>query len=188
MAAMVAVWVSGCRKHSSVVSFPSAPITTSAPSAQSDLKFLDMMTAHHERAVILWRDAATRATHPELRDFAVKAIEEQHREMFLMKMWRDRWFTGTPVSTVPEARNAADGGMPIADRVSGPAFDEAFLAMMITHHQQAAEMARSASSDAELPEIRKLAQIIVDQQDEEVKTMQSWQSAWTKRRTDAVRP
>ncbi|HVT04023.1 MAG TPA: DUF305 domain-containing protein [Thermoanaerobaculia bacterium] len=153
-------------------------MTPGGPSPQGDLKFLDMMTAHHERAVVLWRDAATRASHPELRDFAVKAIEEQHREMFLMKLWRDRWFAGAPVSTGPKESIAAEGGMTIADRVSGPAFDEAFLAMMITHHKRAAEMARSAASDAELPEIRKLAQIIVDQQDEEVKTMQSWQKAW----------
>jgi len=64
------------------------------------------------------------------------------------------------------------------DTASGAAFDEAFLAMMIPHHQRAAAMARNVAATGELPEIRKLAQIIVDQQDDEVNSMEAWQQAW----------
>lgn len=163
-----------CRRTAEPPLAPPAARSTIEPSSQHDQEFLDTLTAHHQRAVLLWQEAATRASHRELRDFAIKAVEEQRREIFLMKMWRDRWFAGEPVS--PMSR---DDGMPMpGSNVTGPAFDKAFLAMMVPHHQEAAAMARTTAASAELPEIRKLAQIIVDQQDEEVKTMQVWQQEW----------
>ena len=179
VAAIVATAALGCQRTSKPVVRAPVSRSASAPSAQNDLKFLDTMTAHHEQAVLLWQNAATRATHPELRDFAIKAVEEQRREMFLMHSWRDRWFAGAAPSGSPADEGTAEGRMTMPpDTASDSAFDEAFLAMMVPHHQRAAAMARYAAANSELPEIRKLAQIIVDQQDDEVKAMEAWQHAW----------
>jgi len=141
--AIAAVSSLACRrKPESVVAAPTTP-SHSASSPSSDLKFLDTMTAHHEQAVVLWQQAATRAVHRELRIFAAKAVEEQRREMFLMHSWRDRWFAGAPPSR-SSAESMAEGRMTMPpDTASGATFDEAFLAMMIPHHQRAAAMARA---------------------------------------------
>lgn len=60
----------------------------------------------------------------------------------------------------------------------GAAFDQAFLAEMIAHHQGAIEMAELALQNAEHQELREMAQAIISAQDEEVRQMQSWQGAW----------
>jgi len=166
-----------CRRVPSSAVTTGSPPPTSASSAQSDLAFLDTMTSHHERAIRMWQTATTNATHPELRDFAHQAAEEQRREIFLMHSWRDRWFARAPAAA--DASSTGEEKMPVLTVPAGGAgFDEPFLAMMVQHHQRAAAMARTAASGAEIPEVRQLAQIIVNQQEEEVETMKGWQRTW----------
>lgn len=61
---------------------------------------------------------------------------------------------------------------------TGDAFDQAFLAEMIIHHQGAVAMAQQALKDAKHQEIKDLAQNIITAQDKEIAEMQAWQIAW----------
>ncbi len=61
---------------------------------------------------------------------------------------------------------------------TGDEFDEAFLTMMIPHHQGAIEMAQEALTSAKHPEIRRMAQEIISAQQAEIETMQGWMQAW----------
>ncbi len=61
---------------------------------------------------------------------------------------------------------------------SGDAFDKAFLAEMIVHHQGAVSMAESALQNAKHQEIKDLAQNIITAQKSEIAQMQGWEKTW----------
>lgn len=61
---------------------------------------------------------------------------------------------------------------------TGAAFDKAFIDDMIPHHQGAVEMAELVLTSTDRPELKKLAQEIIDAQTKEIKMMQEWQKEW----------
>lgn len=56
--------------------------------------------------------------------------------------------------------------------------DRHFIEMMIPHHEDAVEMAELALSRAKHPEIKKLAQAIIKEQNREIEQMQTWYKKW----------
>ena len=62
--------------------------------------------------------------------------------------------------------------------VTGDAFDKAFLAEMIAHHQGAIDMASLAAAQAKHQEVKDLAKGIIAAQTGEITQMQAWQKAW----------
>jgi uncharacterized protein (DUF305 family) len=56
-------------------------------------------------------------------------------------------------------------------------FDLMFLDMMTDHHQGAIEMATELH-DGSLPEVKRLAQQIIDAQQAEIDQFQQWQKEW----------
>jgi uncharacterized protein (DUF305 family) len=61
---------------------------------------------------------------------------------------------------------------------TGATFDKAFIDDMIPHHQGAVEMAELVLTSTERPELKKMAQEIIDAQTKEIKMMQEWQKEW----------
>ena len=57
-------------------------------------------------------------------------------------------------------------------------FDQAFIDMMVPHHEGATEMARIAQERAEHPEIREMANAIVAAQEPEIALMREWRQQW----------
>lgn len=57
---------------------------------------------------------------------------------------------------------------------SGATVDESYIAKMIAHHQGAVAMAEVALRDSRDPEIRRMAQAVVDAQTREIAEMQAW--------------
>jgi uncharacterized protein (DUF305 family) len=62
--------------------------------------------------------------------------------------------------------------------LQGDAFDKAFLAEMIVHHQGAVAMAQQALTSSKHQEIKDMAQKIIDAQNAEITQMQAWQTSW----------
>jgi uncharacterized protein (DUF305 family) len=60
--------------------------------------------------------------------------------------------------------------------LSGPAFDQAFLSMMIPHHESAVEMSRTVLSSTSDADVRALAEAIIRAQEQEIEQMQGWLS------------
>jgi uncharacterized protein (DUF305 family) len=56
--------------------------------------------------------------------------------------------------------------------------DQGFIEMMIPHHQDAIDMAEMALKRAEYPELKKLAQNIIQDQEREIKEMKGWYQQW----------
>lgn len=56
--------------------------------------------------------------------------------------------------------------------LSGPAFEQAFLSMMLPHHQSAIEMSRAVLATTTDADVRALAEAIISAQEKEIETMQ----------------
>ncbi len=57
-------------------------------------------------------------------------------------------------------------------------FDREFIDMMIPHHQVAIRMARVQLDEGKDPDVRKLAQAIIDAQAKEIDEMNTWRVDW----------
>jgi len=162
--------------HSMMQSSPNAA------SAPYDLQFLDTMSRHHQAAIEMARPAETKAQHAEVKELARNIIRDQEREISQMKGWREQWFKDQPQAmnmAMPGMMDSMKGmDMTRLNAVTGNAFDLMFIDMMTPHHQGAVAMAREALTRAEHPEVKKLAQQIIDAQENEIAQMNKWKAAW----------
>lgn len=67
---------------------------------------------------------------------------------------------------------------PMAGQMIRGDIDQHFIVMMIPHHQGAVEMAELALTRAQRPEIKQLAEAIIQDQNREIEQMQNWYQAW----------
>jgi uncharacterized protein (DUF305 family) len=152
-----------------------------------DLQYLDSMIHHHNGAISMARMALSKSTRPELRSFAQKVIDDQAKEIAFMGGLRDQWYAGKPPAVNMEMPGMI-GGMKMMngehmkemDEMEPEHFDSHFLKMMLPHHEGAIEMSRLALQNAEHPEIKKLAQDIINAQQPEITMMNKWQQEWNK--------
>ncbi len=61
---------------------------------------------------------------------------------------------------------------------TGDARDISFLEGMIVHHQGAIDMAQVISQNTKRPELKKMAENIINAQTSEITTMQNWLKQW----------
>ena len=76
--------------------------------------------------------------------------------------------------------NMQHGNM-MMDMDLGPSdanFDLRFIDAMVPHHQGAVKMAQEALQKSKRPEIKKLAESIIADQDKEIAQMQQWRKTW----------
>lgn len=72
-------------------------------------------------------------------------------------------------------------GMRTAGRsytISSSTIDAHFIEQMIPHHEDAITMAKLAQTKAQHPEIKQLAENIIDSQGQEINQMKSWYEDW----------
>jgi uncharacterized protein (DUF305 family) len=158
---------------------------------QPEQHFIVMMIPHHEGAIAMAELAESRATHPEIKQLeTIKTTQNQEIEQ--MQAWYKEWY-GTDVPTLGPGMGMGhmsmghrgmghgSGGMMGTDLYAlenAAEFDRAFIEQMIPHHQMAVMMASMVLSNATRPEIRELAQSIIDSQSAEIEQMQQWYEEW----------
>jgi uncharacterized protein (DUF305 family) len=167
-------------------------ITVSLRNAPFDQRFIDMMVPHHEAAIAMAEIARSRAAHEELRALADEIIDAQSDEIRQLRAWRKSWFDSAetpPMGAMPMLPGVRMVGelmtgdrMDMRDEVeqlrSAEPFDQAFIDAMIVHHQSAIEAGQSALSRSSRPEIRRMAQAIIDAQSREIDQLRQWRAEW----------
>lgn len=146
-----------------------------------DAVFLDLMVMHHQQAVQMAQDVLPQAKRPEVRELAQNIIDSQQEEIEKMRGWRQAWYPGTPALSDAEMSAMMKMDMQSPAAVSDDP-EQRFLAEMIPHHQEAIRMSREAVQDAEHPELRTMAQGIIEEQEKEIARMQTWLEQWTAER------
>jgi len=153
-----------------------------------DKAFIAEMIAHHQGAVSMAYLARNEAQHQELKDMSQEIIDAQMQEIRDMEAWKKEWgySTASQGSGVMAGMDHGNGEMEEMmaamtkelSELSGDEFDEAFLKLMIEHHQSAVAMARPGAENAERQELRDLTIAIVAAQEREIAQMQQWQRDW----------
>jgi uncharacterized protein (DUF305 family) len=157
--------------------------------ANYDLRFIDAMIPHHQGAVEMAKQALEKSKRPEIKKLASEIIKAQDQEIAQLKQWRTAWYpsaSSTPVAydaktgkTVPMPEEQMQGMMMNMDLgAADTEFDLRFINAMIPHHESAITMAQDALSKSKRPEIKKLAQSIIDSQQAEINQMKQWRKTW----------
>lgn len=153
------------------------PMSEMPPATSFDRAFIDAMVPHHEAAIAMAREAKQAGlSEPELVEIADAILTTQQSEIDRMKQWRQEWFGSSEI----DPKGADELGMSMEGMgMSGEPgmlaeaedVDGAFASAMIAHHEGAVAMARMALSRSDRPEIRELAQAIVDTQTDEIERL-----------------
>lgn len=157
---------------------------TFAPGETSlDVGFARDMMTHHAQAVDMATLLRDRTDDPEMRQLALDIMLTQQAQIGQMQGWLTLW--GYPIARTEPAMSWM--GMPTRGPMPGMATPEQinqlrsltgveadglFLQLMIAHHRSGVAMGQAALTRADQPEVRALAQSIVDAQTSEIALMQ----------------
>lgn len=187
--AIPALIVSGKANSQAIQSSPCNMTTMhSAMAGKQQRHFIEMMIPHHQEAVEMAL-ALAKTQRPEIRKLAESIKTEQIREIEQMRSWYKQWYgTEVPATAMTgmEMRHERGQGMQgmmmmqmdIESLRTASDFDREFIRQMIPHHHSGVMMARMVANRAERPEIRNLAQTIIQSQSAEINQMQQWYQTW----------
>lgn len=133
-----------------------------------------MMIPHHSQAVDMADLVPSRTDNAWLIAFAERIKEAQQPEINQMTEALKSW--GQPVPDA-KAEHVMDGmmtpeQMKNLESLKGEAFDREWITMMIAHHRGAVTMAQDELKSGENPEMREMAQSIIDSQQAEIVDME----------------
>jgi uncharacterized protein (DUF305 family) len=138
------------------------------------------MISHHQQAIEMAELVDSRTRRRELRTLGERIAASQGREISLMQGWLQAW--GEPAVSqgmdhggmhMPGMMSEAEMRQLTATRQQD--FYVLFVELMSAHHQGAIEMATAELRDGALPEVKRLAQQIIDNQQAEIGQFEQWQ-------------
>jgi uncharacterized protein (DUF305 family) len=145
----------------------------------SDKAFIDAMVPHHQGAIEMAEVALKNAEHEEIKQLSRNIISTQEAEIEELKAIKEQEFGTSEVPMEMSAGEMQMMGMTDPDELANKdPFDKAFIDAMIPHHQSAIEMAQVAYRESDNPEIKALAEGIVDAQTREIAQMEGWRKQW----------
>jgi uncharacterized protein (DUF305 family) len=179
LALLAAVLLTACNQGASQRG--SGPATATPNDA--DVTFTQNMIPHHRQAIEMANLVDARTRRPQLRTLADAIAASQGREITLMQGWLKTWGKPATPAGMDHGAMQMPGMMSEAEmrqlRLSnGRDFDLAFVDMMTAHHQGAIDMANTELRDGSLPEVKRLAQQIIDAQQTEIDWFTTWQQQW----------
>jgi uncharacterized protein (DUF305 family) len=142
-----------------------------------DLQFIDQMIMHHQGAIMSSKHMIADSEQPKLRQLTESIQESQSEQIEQMQSWREEWYgdaerTFGMMDPAQMEEMMSEGHM--EEMMSGDTTDVMFLRMMSPHHQLAIDMSEQAFDEAEHPELKELAQTVVEEQSAEIELMQGY--------------
>ncbi|MFJ7269554.1 DUF305 domain-containing protein [Streptomyces sp. NPDC099050] len=168
--------------HDGSSSSPSA--SSSAPASQgqhnaADVAFAKGMIPHHRQAVEMADLAPTRAESAEVKKLADEIRKAQDPEIKTLSGWLTSWGEQVPAEGAMDHSAHGMAGMMTAEEMeklkdsSGKAFDNAFMEMMIKHHEGAVAMAKTEKAEGAFSDAKTMADAIITSQTAEITRMNS---------------
>ena len=118
----------------------------------ADVEFMQGMIAHHAQAIYMSRLASSHGANPKLLKLANKIDQSQVAEIRIMQDWLRRNSQVAPDTsswrTMKMAGMLTDDQLKTLDAATGVAFDNAFLTLMIQHHEGALQMVKDLFATA----------------------------------------
>ncbi len=142
--------------------------------------FLQMMIPHHEQAVVMSALAPSRTQNAAVLKLAKQIEAAQGPEIAEMKSWLTAWNEPLTISDMGGMAHGGGSEMPgmmkpeqmtALEKAKGAAFDKLYLQDMIKHHEGAVMMAQQELDSGENPQVKALAQTIIDAQTKEISEM-----------------
>ncbi|MFD7287726.1 DUF305 domain-containing protein [Streptomyces sp. NPDC059863] len=143
----------------------------------ADVSFAQGMIPHHRQAVEMADLAATRASSAEVKKLAAEIKKAQDPEIKTLSGWLTSWDAQVPTQGSMDHSGhsmpgmMADTDMSTLEKATGPAFDTAFLNLMVKHHEGAVEMARTEKSAGADKRAKDMADAIITSQSAEITRM-----------------
>jgi uncharacterized protein (DUF305 family) len=145
----------------------------------SDERFIDAMVPHHQGAIAMAEVALENAEHEEIKQLSRNIVSTQQAEIEELKTIKQQEFGTSQVPMEMSAQEMQMMGMTDPDELANKdPFDKAFIDAMIPHHRSAIEMAQVAYRESDNPEIKTLAEGIIEAQTREIAQMQGWRQQW----------
>ncbi|MEV8104255.1 DUF305 domain-containing protein [Streptomyces sp. NPDC088135] len=145
----------------------------------ADFRYAQMMIQHHAQALELTTLVPSRSGSPSVKRLAERITASQKPEIGAMEGWLTH--NGGERRTSAHDHSAMPGMATPAQlqrlrEADGPAFDELFLKLMITHHQGAITMATEVLAEGNNVQIEEMAGDVVAQQTVEINRMRTMPS------------
>ena len=147
----------------------------------ADVEFAQGMIAHHEQAIEMAEIALDPATGAsvEVVDLATRIQAAQDPEVELMTGWLTAAGESVAMDTSDGHDMSSMDGMMTADQMdemaamTGAAFDQMWLEMMIAHHEGAISQSETVKADGSNADVLLLADQIITAQQAEITEMQA---------------
>lgn len=138
----------------------------------TDRAFVAEMVPHHESAIAMAEIAKERGDSAFVKELADDILTTQNQEIATMRREDEGLDTaGVTAGSLGVPDHAMGMNDDPASLRDAEPFDEAFLKMMISHHEGAITMARAELAKGADPELKALAQDIIDAQQREIDEM-----------------
>ena len=156
------------------------PSATRSDFNDADVMFLQMMYPHHAQAVDMAKLVPSRSQSQQVVTLAQNIEKAQAPEMTQMTALLTSFGKPAPSAEMSGHDMPGMGGMPgmmSAEQMndltglSGKAFDQLWLQMMIDHHSGAVDMSNTELRDGTNADTKKLAQAIIANQQAEITQM-----------------
>ena len=140
----------------------------------TDRAFAAAMVPHHESAVEMAEIALRRAQSPRVKQLAQDIVRSQREEIATLRA-QDADLAAQGVQPGSLGLSEHDAGMhgSHGSLETAEPFDAAFVEQMLPHHEGAVQMARIELERGADPELKQLAQEIIEEQEREIELMRS---------------
>lgn len=135
----------------------------------SDTAFLTKMIHHHTSGIMMSEIAVKKAQKSDLKAMAEKIIKDQTREITAMQAELKRLGESTEMD---HSKMGQESDMKELEKLSGEAFDSAFIKMMVNHHKTGIEQAKPVAKLSANSTVKDIASKIVEKQTREISELE----------------
>ncbi|MEO6695888.1 MAG: DUF305 domain-containing protein [Ignavibacteria bacterium] len=140
----------------------------------TDVDFVNMMIMHHQGAIEMATTEIASGKKENVKSLANNIIKDQQKEIATMQNWleKNKDKKSTSGDNSKKLMESMDDMMDDNMKMTGD-HDNDFLSMMIMHHEGAVDMADVEVDNGTDPEIKKMAQEMINKQKAEIDQMKN---------------